>query len=99
MKSKKLLIIAIVLIGIFFLIKSRRVDKTTYDIMVSSNNSKITEKCIEYYNYRLGKIKEKPSLYYKEHDLIELCKDENKRRKIAEEEIREYFRSQWEFVY
>jgi hypothetical protein len=99
MKNKKLLTIAILLIGIFFLVKSRRVDKTTFNIMVLSTANDITEKCIEYNNYRLGKIKEEPSLYYRGLDLVELCNDENKRRKVAEEEMREFFKSQWKFVY
>lgn len=99
MKNKKILIIAILLIGVFFLVKSRRVDKTTFNIMVLSTANDIAEKCIEYNDYRLGKIKEKPSLYYRGLDLLELCNDENKRMRIAEEEMRKFFRSQWEFVY
>lgn len=45
MKNKKLLIITILLIGIFFLIKSRRISQSTFDLMVSMKKTEILEVC------------------------------------------------------
>jgi hypothetical protein len=98
-KHKKSFIIIILTIGVIFLINSRRVDKVTFDIMVLLTQDDIIETCHENEKFRLGLVKEKPSLYYTDIDLNELCNDKEKIKEVAEQKMEEFFKRNWQFVY
>lgn len=92
MKNKKRLIIAILLISVFFLVKSRRVPQSTFDLMVLMEKTEILEVCNnrlkandnkEFYNYILSK------------NGGDLCSNTDKLNEV----VIEFYKKEWKFIY
>ncbi|EAQ48821.1 hypothetical protein [Leeuwenhoekiella blandensis] len=109
MKNKKLLIIAILLIGIFFLVKSRRVSQSTFDLMVLMEQTEILEVC----NNRLIAKQKDPNISFENvsydnkefYNYIlskngdDLCSNTKKLNEVVTEHYKEFFKKEWKFVY
>lgn len=109
MKNKKLLIIGILLIGVFFLVKSRRVSQSTFDLMVLMEKSEILKVC----NNRLKAKQKDPNISFKNvsyenkefYNYIlsrngeDLCSDTNKLNEVVIEHYKEFFKKEWKFIY
>lgn len=109
MKNKKLLIIAILLIGIFFLVKSRRVSQSTFDLMVLMEQTEILEVC----NNRLKAKQKDPNISFKNvsydnkefYNYIlskngdDLCSNTDKLNEVVMEHYEDFFKKEWKFVY
>ena len=67
--------------------------------MALSAQNDIRTTCFENKKFELGLIKNKPSLYYIDISLNELCNDDDKIKEMAEKHMKEYFRGNWKFVY
>ncbi|WP_298767700.1 hypothetical protein [uncultured Polaribacter sp.] len=98
-KYKTLILLILITIGLFFLIKSRRIDKKTHNIMVLSNKNRIYQSCIKLTEFKMGKSKEKPYEYFSGVHIRKLCDDKEKMDSIVQEHMKEYYRDNWLFVY
>jgi len=109
MKNKKLLIIAILLIGIFFLVKSRRVSQSTFDLMVLLEKTEILEVC----NNRLKAKQKDPNISFKNvsyenkefYNYIlskkgdDLCSNYEKLNEVVIGHYKDFFKKEWKFIY
>lgn len=98
-KSIKLLSITIFLVISFFIIKSRRVDPVSRNIMVISTKQDIINKCKQYYDFKLGKTNKQPYIVNSKYSLDVLCYDIEKINEVAETRIRDYYRDNFLFVF
>jgi hypothetical protein len=108
-KYSKLIIIIGLLIGLFFLIKSRRVSQSTFDLMVLIEKTEILEVC----NNRLNAKQKDPNISFRNvsydnkefYNYIlskngeELCSNPDKLNQVVIDHYKNFFREEWKFIY
>lgn len=101
-------VFSVVAVGLLVLIYSRRVSKSTFDLMVAINQAEVLEIC----NNRLYTKKQNPQInfdnvsyndsqYY--HHIIskygnDICKDPYGLEQILVEHYKLYYKNQWKFI-
>ena len=98
-KYKKIIVTIFILAGVLFIINSRRVDKTTFFLMVYSEKRRIIKTCNAYRKLKLGKKKENLNFHFKEYTLDKICVDDIKVNEMAERAIKNFYKRNWKFVY
>jgi hypothetical protein len=107
-KYKKPIILVIVIVSAFFIVKSRRVSQSTFDLMVTINQVEVLEVC----NNRLSAKQKNSNINFKNvsyndelyYNYIiskygdEICNDPNNLKKVVVDYYKEYFRKQWKFI-
>lgn len=108
-KYSKLIIIIGLLICLFFLIKSRRVSQSTFDLMVLIEKTEILEVC----NNRLNAKQKDPNISFRNvsydnkefYNYIlskngeELCSNPDKLNQVVIDHYKNFFREEWKFIY
>ena len=109
MKNKKLLIITILLIGTFFLVKSRSVSQSTFDLLVLTRETEIIRVC----NNRFAAKLKDPNISFiavspdnKEfYNYIlfingdDLCSNSDKLHEVVTEYYKEFFKKEGKFIF
>ena len=98
-KYRKFVLITLIILTSFFVIKSRRVDKFAFNFFVNEECIEILKSCIALSEYEMGRIKDKPEVYYLDFHVRELCNDKEKMIKIIEQDMKKRYREEWLFVY
>lgn len=108
-KYSKLIITIGLLIGLFFLIKSRRVSQSTFDLMVLMEKNEILEVC----NNRLKAKQRDPNISFKNiiydnkefYNYIlskngdDLCSNPDELNEVVIKHYKDFFKKEWKFVY
>ncbi len=106
---KKPIIVSIILIVICFIINSRRMSKSDFDLLVLIEQTEIMEVC----NNRLTALQKNPNISFKNVDSDdkylynyhlskygnEVCADKQRIKEIAEENWKDYLKREWKFVF
>ena len=108
-KYHKPIIIVIILISALFLITSRRLSQSDFELLVLLEQTDVLEVC----NNRLIAMQNNPNinfdnvnyddtLYYNytisKHG-VEICNDKEKLKKVIEDDYKEFLRNEWKFVF
>jgi len=97
-----------IIVALFFLIKSRRVSQSTFDLMVLVAQNEVLETCnnrlkakqndnnISFDNLNYG---DKYYNYYLSKYGNSICSNSEKLKNITIEHNKKFFREQWKFIY
>jgi hypothetical protein len=108
-KYYKPIIIVIILISTFFLIRSRRVSKSDFELLVLLEQTDVMEVCHNRLiakqnnpNINFVKVNYDDKLYYNYTISIhgvELCNDKERLKKVIEDHYKEFLKNEWKFVF
>ena len=107
-KYKKPIIIVIILTSIFFIVKSRRISQSDFDLLVLLEQNEIMEVC----NNQLTAMQKNPNINFDDVEYdnskyynynvskygLEICSDTERIKKIAEDKWKDYLKREWKFV-
>lgn len=107
-KYKKPIFITLILIVVCFVINSRRMSQSDFDLLVLLEQTEIMKVC----NNRLMAMQENPNINFDDVDYndrlyynynvskygIEICSDKQRIKKIAEDKWKDYLKREWKFV-